>query len=1612
MNNNDKHESIVLSDTIDEDWRGITIARIDDKKYPSQTNIPQREAPNWEYGFNQGTKRRQRRRKRRDRINNFIVEMNDDALEKGKHRGSEFVAQGEWPLNELTKDTATTESSQKELKSMRDDVGVRGYRRSGVTLMTIQQTDRRRDDVMLPPNEEKCNMIGSESKKDTNNYPSMDDISTEMSGLAVNVDDNNCKVAMHCDVARAAKYATNTDTAVNSVDCLKNASSSVPRPHPTKRGPIVLSEYAFDMFVIEFNTVKYVQNGILEVSFEKHNSKDYIHVVLFECVGGGKTERVSRHGFKICASSVLPADSNEDMLKNALLDTARQLEKVSKDSFLSIGKPLYEVSECSLSYLAKRCITPLKNRSARFTRSIYYCNLCHFHINSVDHAIMHFEGREHVEAEKRRASLSRLQALPGPGEAHLESIGEVLKETMEEIRLPSNAYEDCELLIRSMNELLYNRVHPDCSVQLFGSYLARNASQHSNINLLLTYPESFTQGQILSVVAQILEGSSLACWIVSEVITDQQRSSPTVCVSLKRNGVAEVKSVAISVQSLLHFKSSQLIALYGRIRSQFVELSLLFRYWAKTCSLDVISLGGLPKIAFDVMLIHFLQTKQLLPYLFKIIPKSVMRSEDEYIEIEYENDEQEIIKEIGADKKDWDLPKLWVELFRYYVLEHSTESLVQIRFNGICDKNISSSDNGHWNKKRIAIEDPFALDRIMQPSQYIVDFFSNCFLATFLYFTIPCTTNGPLIPYKLHIAETSSTHSKKTRGKSDAKGVATNAAHTRTEDGTGTEVGSEQAVGEIPDTVVVADSDCLTSINGVSEAEWEEIKNDHTYENTDSGENCDVERDSRKQSISAERSDNDQLFPVENLMYTTEADEAGSSDLEARLSFSSDSLENCEEEEFEGGSDALPIKMSTEVESVDVTRNTEFEDTEDRKESLPVVPDADVFGTDPADSPQYYYNRHVMFELSRKADTNFVSQKELEGLGISHGDSNVNNRRMEIAIAADTQIRDSKKNSARRRENKRAKKSPTSKNVDESSFEFTLELPELNMEMLEEELTSLRKEDFAFEWDEKALTGDMKPQMRCVCCGRSGHLIDNCPDLEVPPAIPLKPLSSMQKEFLGDIIISVYENLRMTVHYENAMRELCRNVERRLRADYRNDCRLSLFGSASNGFGLIGSDADICLRFASDTLDEDVDTNEVIMRVATVVRSMPGIANVIPIPNAKVPIVKFHCQHRYNRLEADVSLYNVLALENTRLLHAYSELDERAKELGVVVKEWAKCCGIGDASRGTLSSYSFIVMLIHFLQRTTPPVLPFLQEMEGRGRRREPKIVEDCDVYFCSVEDSEWMTENTVSVSELWIGFLDYYSRIFDFGAEVVQIRRSERLSKLDKGWQGRPIAIEDPFDLKHNLSSGVHMRTMAYIQRSFIRSRERFARIRCPTKQLNNNRFEALIADLFGGCRVGAGPPLARNCCYRCRQIGHFVENCPLGQKGGRRTHGGTPAKEARRARDVNAPNRGNENRERIQQVEPISKIGADPAGDPPRVSRGSCTQRRGRARHVGQPVGRHDGGDSRPPITDMRPRGRGRGHLTRTNSQSGHSTINRNDNNGIRRAVKEYRKAVNMTS
>lgn len=102
------------------------------------------------------------------------------------------------------------------------------------------------------------------------------------------------------------------------------------------------------------------------------------------------------------------------------------------------------------------------------------------------------------------------------------------------------------------------------------------------------------------------------------------------------------------------------------------------------------------------------------------------------------------------------------------------------------------------------------------------------------------------------------------------------------------------------------------------------------------------------------------------------------------------------------------------------------------------------------------------------------------------------------------------------------------------------------------------------------------------------------------------------------------------------------------------------------------------------------------------------------------------------------------ALHNTHLLATYAAIDRRVKILCYVMKVFAKVnmlyrlvtktslsvlatvlfnvkmlfplplqmCDIGDASRGSLSSYAYTLMVLFFLQQRDPPVIPVLQEVQ------------------------------------------------------------------------------------------------------------------------------------------------------------------------------------------------------------------------------------------------------------------------------------------------------------
>ena len=94
-------------------------------------------------------------------------------------------------------------------------------------------------------------------------------------------------------------------------------------------------------------------------------------------------------------------------------------------------------------------------------------------------------------------------------------------------------------------------------------------------------------------------------------------------------------------------------------------------------------------------------------------------------------------------------------------------------------------------------------------------------------------------------------------------------------------------------------------------------------------------------------------------------------------------------------------------------------------------------------------------------------------------------------------------------------------------------------------------------------------------------------------------------------------------------------------------------------------------------------------------------------------------------------------LHNSELIRAYMSLDWRARALAVLVKAWAKARAINDSSRDTLSSFSYTLLTIFFLQQRG--ILPNLQSPEllaayarWRGRPLEAVTVQEYSLRYCA----------------------------------------------------------------------------------------------------------------------------------------------------------------------------------------------------------------------------------------------------------------------------------------
>nr|XP_027207800.1 poly(A) RNA polymerase gld-2 homolog B-like [Penaeus vannamei] len=252
-------------------------------------------------------------------------------------------------------------------------------------------------------------------------------------------------------------------------------------------------------------------------------------------------------------------------------------------------------------------------------------------------------------------------------------------------------------------------------------------------------------------------------------------------------------------------------------------------------------------------------------------------------------------------------------------------------------------------------------------------------------------------------------------------------------------------------------------------------------------------------------------------------------------------------------------------------------------------------------------------------------------------------------------------------------------------------------------------------------------------------------------------------------------------------------------------CRLFVVGSSLSGFGADSSDVDMCLMVTPGDLDQRREATAVLRLLQRELNNC-GFIQKMELIRAKVPILKFRDSD--SEIDVDLNCNNAVGIRNTHLLNSYSQLDWRVRPLVLVVKLWAHYHDINNAKDMTISSYSLVLMVIHYLQHgTEPPLLPCLQRAFGEKFRPNAHIL--------SIPVTEKMptftSNNHDSLGKLFHGFLDYFANTFTFIEDTISVRtggtmptsqcRSVRSRKNDwRMW--KYLCIEEPFDLTNTARS------------------------------------------------------------------------------------------------------------------------------------------------------------------------------------------------------------------
>ncbi|XP_023658732.2 terminal uridylyltransferase 7 [Paramormyrops kingsleyae] len=1115
--------------------------------------------------------------------------------------------------------------------------------------------------------------------------------------------------------------------------------------------------------------------------------------------------------------------------------------------------------------IGKEGIFRLRNRSRNNPKARYHCNLCDALLESLSVALKHLKERFHKKRSRDRLEEMLLIEIPPPEEAQTQAVGITIEKQVVEYGLDDKDVEMRHRIVFSMEEAIRADL-PECSLRLYGSSCTKFGFKDSDVNIDIQFPPHMHQPDVLLLVNEALSKSS----VYMDLEADFHARVPVVVCKEKQSGLI----CKVSAGNDNAYLTTEYLSALANLEPHLRPLVVGFRRWAQICHIDHPEEGGLPPYVLALMVIFFLQQRKepLLPnYLGSwIVGFSMSRLnhfhltgvENDHVLWEFKPSQEETAPSVEICRNGkvplvfeddrWrsvTLGQLWVEMLRFYSLEFDMANrVISVRLNCVCFR-----ESKDWSKKRIAVEDPFAVKRNVARtvnSQVMYEYILHCLKTTYKYFAMP------LGQQKSHLIDQKAGRKRRDCHSSGERNQDDERSYDESDpcavdpllpaDGFLLESGLKTLSLRSPMVNGQTDSeDVASDLRVVVEGERASFLEDSDYVEegvvcADSAES-DCERVEEDCPLDMDESDDMDPTNLPHFPQEQEPETESPSDLEAPVEIGdSDDPEGLDREDEDSGS---ADDILADLKKPSCQANQSDEDDEEEEEEEYTCQHLDSFTTEEEQYP-----------------SDMVSGEEL----LSEGEGLHTDRLVQEGDGPGMVVE------------------PSSHAVDLTK---TLECPGRNLQ---------------YKFHKMVFTRGKSHTIVCSLCKHDGHLKRDCPeDFKRVELDPLPPMTPKFLRILNDVCIQCYRDFSPDEVEEKVREHILQDLEKFIRLQFEG-AKLRLFGSSKNGFGFKQSDLDICMVLEGHETSEGLDCIAIIESLARVLRKLPGLRNILPITTAKVPIVKFF--HEKTGLEGDLSLYNTLALHNTRLLASYAAIDPRVKYLCYAMKVFSKVCDIGDASRGSLSSYAYTLMVLFFLQQRSPPVIPVLQEIYD-GPKKPEILVDGWNVYFFDKLDElprRWPEyhSNTESVGELWLGLLQFYTEEFDFKEHVISIRREQLLTTFKKQWTSKYIVIEDPFDLNHNLGAGLSRRMTNFIMKAFINGRRVFG---TPIKVYPPEYPSKM--EYFFDPEVLTEGELAPNdrCCRICGKIGHFMKDCPIRRKvrqkrdplnyedggGGRRHHG-----------------------------------------------------------------------------------------------------------------------------